>query len=325
MLRVDPALDRAAQTIRLGGAPRAVAAGADGAWVAVAGDRRRPAADAGAGAAVARALPADVYRGPGRPDRLIVTDLPLQGGVRLSGQQMAQAAAFVLSRARLSGRRPARRHPVVRRLDRAHRAVRSGTLRRERASVRAPTARVIGVIGTLNSPCAAAALPELARAQGGPLAMVSPAASYAGLTRRRRARRPASSARSTPAAAGTSRASTRATTTRRSRSRVWRATSARARVAALDDGDLLYGSALADRFARAARALGVTVATRRSWDPEAGGYARLAAAVARARPDAVFLGGILDGTGLRSSARCGARCRTTARSSLGDGFTPTRS
>ena len=43
--------------------------------------------------------------------------------------------------------------------------------------------RVIGVVGTLNSPCSVAALPELARAKGGPLAMVSPVNSYPGLTR----------------------------------------------------------------------------------------------------------------------------------------------
>ena len=39
---------------------------------------------------------------------------------------------------------------------------------------------VIGVIGTLNSPCALAALPALNRAADGPLAMVSPANSFVG-------------------------------------------------------------------------------------------------------------------------------------------------
>ena len=82
--------------MRLGGAPRAVAAGADGVWIAVGGDRARPAADAGAGAPVHDHCSATFYRGGGRPGRLIVTDLPLQGGVRLSAQQMAQAAAYVL-------------------------------------------------------------------------------------------------------------------------------------------------------------------------------------------------------------------------------------
>jgi hypothetical protein len=50
-------------------------------------------------------------------------------------------------------------------------------------SAYAAAADVVAVIGTLNSPCADAALPELNRARGGPLAMVSPLNSFVGLTR----------------------------------------------------------------------------------------------------------------------------------------------
>jgi ABC-type branched-subunit amino acid transport system substrate-binding protein len=321
--QVDAAAGRVARTLDLGGTPRAVTAGAEGIWVAVAGDRARPAADARTGAPVHAHCSATFYRGPGRPDRLIVTDLPLQGGVRLSAQQMAQAAAFVLAE---RGFRAGPLRVGIQSCDDS--IARTGLFDPARcaANARAYAAdrRVIGVIGTLNSPCAAAALPELGRAPGGPLAMVSPAASYPGLTHHTPGAPPGELRSLYPAG-------------RRHFARVYppddhqavalaalaRDLGAR-RVAALDDGDLLYGRALADRFTHAARALGAAVVARRRWAPEAADYDRLAAAVARARPDAVFLGGLLDTNGaavLRALRQVLPR-RTSVL--LVDGFTPTR-
>ena len=96
------------------------------------------------------------------------------------------------------------------------------------------------------------------------------------------------------------------------------------RVAALDDGDLLYGRALADRFARAARALGATVVARRRWAPDAAGYAaarrRRGPGAARRRLPRRHP---RQRTARPSCAPCGARCRPTTAILLGDGFTPT--
>ena len=90
------------------------------------------------------------------------------------------------------------------------------------------------------------------------------------------------------------------------------------RVAVLHDGDVLYGRALADRFARTAQSLGApTVVARRRFDPEAREYqGQLAAAVARERPDAVFIGGLLNLNGaavLRARPSC---CRPGDRKIL---------
>jgi DNA-binding SARP family transcriptional activator/ABC-type branched-subunit amino acid transport system substrate-binding protein len=323
LAQIDPAAGRVTRTVRLGGAPRAVVAGPDGVWVAVGGDRARPAAAASAGAPVHRHCTPTFYRGPGRPDALIVTDLPLQGGVRLSAQQMAEAAAFVLAERRF---RAGRTRVGIQSCDDS--IARTGLFDPARcaANARAYGAdpRVLGVVGPLNSPCALAALPELARAPGGPLAVVSPAASYVGLTRRA-AGAPAGELRSLYPAG------------RRHFARVYPSDDHQAvalaalahdlgarRVAALDDGDLLYGRALADRFARASRALGSAVVARRRWDPEAAGYHRLAAAVARERPGAVFLGGLLNtnGTGVLRALRRALPPDTAIL--LADGFTPTR-
>jgi branched-chain amino acid transport system substrate-binding protein len=95
------------------------------------------------------------------------------------------------------------------------------------------------------------------------------------------------------------------------------------RVVALDDGDLLYGRMLADRFAREARARGLEVAGRMHWDPLAPGYAGLAARVAAARPDAVFLGGTLDGNGAAVLRALRQRLGSATSVLLPDGFTPT--
>ena len=141
-----------------------------------AGGRRWPAARC-----TAAASPPSTG-GAGRPQRLIVTDLPLQGGVRLSAQQMAQAAAFVLAG---RGFRAGELRVGIQSCDDS--VARTGLFDPAKCDANARAyardRRVIGVVGTLNSPCSVAALPELGRAKGGPLAMVSPVNSYVGLTR----------------------------------------------------------------------------------------------------------------------------------------------
>jgi DNA-binding SARP family transcriptional activator/ABC-type branched-subunit amino acid transport system substrate-binding protein len=322
LVRVDPGTGQVARTIGVGGAPRAVAAGDEGVWVAVGGDRARPAAGTASSAPVHAHCTPTLYRGPGRPERLIVTDLPLQGGVRLSAQQMAQAAAWVLAE---RGFRAGTQRIGIQSCDDS--IARTGLFDPARcaANARAYVAdpRVLGVVGPVNSPCAVAALPELARAPGGPLAIVSPAASYAGLTRRVPGAPPGELARLHPGGV-VHFARVFPTDDHQAVALAARADALGAeRVAALDDGDLLYGRALADRFAVAARALGATVVARRHWAPEAADQRRLAAAVARTRPDAVFLGGLLDSGGaavvraLRTALPAGTAIL------LPDGFTPT--
>ena len=322
LVQVDPGTGRVARTIGLGGAPRAVAAGDEGVWVAVAGDRARPAASPASGAPVHPHCTRTLYRGPGRPERLIVTDLPLQGGVRLSAQQMAQAAAWVLAE---RGFRAGALRVGIQSCDDS--IARTGLFDPARCAANARAyaedPRVLGVVGPVNSPCAVAALPELARAPGGPLVMVSPAASYAGLTRRVPGAPPGELARLHP---GGVRQFARVFPTDDHQAVALAARAdalGAARVAALDDGDVLYGRALADRFAAAARARGATVVARRRWAPEAADQRRLAAAVARSRPDAVFLGGLLDSGGAAVLRALRAALPAGTAILLPDGFTPT--
>jgi branched-chain amino acid transport system substrate-binding protein len=148
---------------------------------------------------------------------------------------------------------------------------------------------VVGVVGPLVSGCAMLEIPILNRAPGGPVAIVSPSATYVGLTR--------------PVGSGDSdQPGVFYPTGRRNYARVIPADDVQAaadavvgqrlgvkRVYALDDGQPL-SRLFVDDFIRATSRLGVAVAGRASWDPRQRSYAGLAGAIASTRADGVFLG-----------------------------------
>ena len=293
---VDPVTMRVVRTVRVGGIPRALALAGGTVWVAVTGD----AAPAGGARAVAGVTPVGgatcgpVVTGPdGRADVLLATDLPLQGGIRVTARQMEQAMTFVL---REHGFRAGRFRVALQSCDDS--TARTGLFDEATcaANARAYAAAddVVAVLGPVNSPCAVAALPELNRAPGGPLALVSPFASFVGLTRAAPGVEPSLLARLYP-------------TGRRGFLRVFPTDDlqgaalaelardrGRARVYVLDDGQPGYGRLMAAGFARAARHLGLEIAGRATWDPGARSYAGLARRVAGSGADAVFVGGLLD-------------------------------
>jgi branched-chain amino acid transport system substrate-binding protein len=155
------------------------------------------------------------------------------------------------------------------------------------------TEDVVGIIGPWHSECALLQIPIVSREAAGPLAMISPSNTYSGLTR------------ALPGAAlypdGV-----------RSYARVITHDSAQAvaaahlaeregarRVAVLhqDELDVDYARALTVPFVASARSLGLEVA-QFDW-PVRKSYADLAASVAVARPDAVFLAGLPQGNAKR--------------------------
>jgi DNA-binding SARP family transcriptional activator/ABC-type branched-subunit amino acid transport system substrate-binding protein len=288
------------RTIPIGGFPRGVAVGPEAVWVATA-----PAAGDAPAASQATAgvtpLPASFcerpfYGGREPANRLVVSDLPLQGGLRLSSQQMADAMAFVL---RQHGFRAGRWRVAFQSCDDAVAATRlpDDTKCAANARTYGRTPGVITVLGPLNSGCALAAVPELGRAPG-PLAIVSPLTSYSGLTRAGPGTPPGELRTLYPSG-------------RRNFLRVYPADDhqvaalaqlakrlGRAPVYVLDDGDDEYGRLFADQFEHSAEALGLPIAARASWEPGAQEYRRLAARVARSRPQAVFVGGQPDTGGV---------------------------
>jgi DNA-binding SARP family transcriptional activator/ABC-type branched-subunit amino acid transport system substrate-binding protein len=291
LARID---GNAVRVSAIGGFPRAVAVGAGAVWVAASAADAASASPVGAGVG---ALPMSFcqrpfYGGDQPAQRLVVSDLPLQGGLRLSSQQMADAMAFVLRR---RGFHAGRWRVAYQSCDDAIAATRLPDSDKCAANARAYGAArdVVAVVGPLNSDCAVAAIPELGRAAQ-PLAMVSPLASYVGLTRPAAGAPPGQLRSLYPSGRRTflrvfptdqhQIAALAVLAKRLDRSRVY----------VLDDGDDEYGRLAATQFERSARGLGLTVVGRSAWDPAKRSQRAMAERVARARPEAVFVGGRLD-------------------------------
>jgi branched-chain amino acid transport system substrate-binding protein len=114
------------------------------------------------------------YGGEGDPDVLIASDLPLQGGDRVQTLQMQDAIRFVLEQ----------REWKAGDLNIAYQGCDDSTAQAgswdsgkcsENGQAYAANESMVGLIGTFNSGCAEVIIPALNQAQGGAIAMVSPA------------------------------------------------------------------------------------------------------------------------------------------------------
>jgi len=320
--QVDLGTVTVARTIELGGIPLSVAVDGETVWIA---------AVAGPGEAVTKEvsgiepLPSricePVLAGADEPDLLLVSDLPLQGGITITTTQMAQGIAFVLRE------RGFRAGPFAVAYQSCDDSIASTGLFDEakceaNARAYAQNLDVVGVIGTVNSPCAVAALPALNRAPDGPLAMVSPLNSFVGLTRAGPGIDPSLPAALYP-------------TGRRNYVRVFPTDDLQGaalalfarerghrRVFVLDDGDVFYGALQATGFETASRRLELEVVGRVTWDPRADRYTGIANGVARSGATAVFVGGLLDSNAARVIRDLRARLGKAVDVLGPDGLTP---
>jgi DNA-binding SARP family transcriptional activator/ABC-type branched-subunit amino acid transport system substrate-binding protein len=249
---------------------------------------RRSAGTATVQALASARCSAPHYEGAGSPQFLIAVDLPLQPGALETTTPMVDAITHQLERRKYM----AGRYRVG--LQVCDDATPSGVVFDERtcaANARAyvENPSVIGVIGPLTSGCAMREIPILNRAPGGAVPIVSPSATYVGLTRR-----VPSAESGEPGALYP--------TGQRNFARVLPADDVQPaagalvarrlgvkRVYALDRGHQ-HSALLVDDFVRAARRLGVSVVGRSSWIPGQRGNARVAAAIAQTGADGVFLG-----------------------------------
>src|SRR4051812_27564547 len=121
------------------------------------------------------------YEGSGKPDYLIASDLPLQGSGRTQTVQMTEAIKFVLKQ---KGFKAGKYKVGYQSCDDA--TAQQGKWASEKCSANAnayaQNKSLVGVVGTFNSGCAEIIIPVLNRAPDGPVAMVSPANTYVGLT-----------------------------------------------------------------------------------------------------------------------------------------------
>jgi branched-chain amino acid transport system substrate-binding protein len=155
---------------------------------------------------------------------------------------------------------------------------------------------VIGVVGTFNSGCAKLEIPVANRAPNGPLAYVSPANTYPGLTEGGPGTESGEPNNYYP-------------TGKRNYARVvWNDQFQGAagallakelgltKVFVLNDSET-YGLGIATLFSQYAEKQGITILGNQKWDKKASSYESLASRIKSAGADAVFLGGIVCNNG----------------------------
>jgi branched-chain amino acid transport system substrate-binding protein len=252
------------------------------------------------------------YGGEGRPQVLIVNSGPLQGPQSDHGIQNAQAAKMVLAQ---RGWRAGKLSVGVQVCDEASAAspLPSPDKCARNAKAFAADPSVVAVLGPVTSTCAAAMLPIVNRASGGPLAVISMSNTYLGLTR---------------AGPGVAKGHPDSLYPTGEHSFV--------RMAPADDlqgaasalyaqrlgvrrpyvlhHDEPWGVGVATAFRTAATRLGMDVAGMDEWDRRARDYARIAKRVDRAGADTVYLAGY-------AIADKGARLIKDLRERLGRDFT----
>jgi branched-chain amino acid transport system substrate-binding protein len=261
-----------------------------------------------------------VYEGDGAPDLVVASDLPLGRANRAQTAPMVDAIRLVLRR---HGFRAGPYRLGFRSCDDA--SAESGSWDPEscfaNAKGLAADPSVVGVVGTWNSGCAEVELPVLNVAPGGPLAMVSPINTYAPLTRRAPGANASQPRRYYPtgirsyarvAAADDVQAAAAAVFARRLKAR---------RAYVLVDGET-YGNGLAAMFRGAARRLSIRIVGSAPWSL-ARSYRALAAKVAHARPQLVYVAGLVDRNGLRLLADLRRRLGSRVRILVPEGFLST--
>jgi len=256
--------------------------------------------EASGGGAGVEALPSSSctaveYKGDGDPDVLLASDFPLQGSSRTQTIQIVEAIRYLLEKSNYK----AGDHNV------AYQSCDDATAQAGKwdsgkcstnAQAYAANEKVVAVIGTFNSGCAAIEIPVLNQAPGGGVAMMSPANTYVCLTEggpgcdatepdkyypsgsRNYARVVANDAYQGAAVAEFAKAQGVKS------------------VYILNDKEA-YGLGVATNFRNAAENVGIKVAGFEAWDPKASSYEALFNKIKGTGADAVFLGGLIDENG----------------------------
>ena len=240
-----------------------------------------------AAAELPRSFCSEIVRGKDSPRFLVVTDLPLRGNFRETTVAMAAAARYVVEN---RGFRAGKYAVGFQSCDDSTADAQNFTIERCTANAKAYAANedVIGMVGTFNSDCARALVPVVDVTKGGPLAVVSPAATDPALTHVYPGANPGEPKSFYPSGV-------------RNFVRVappddveWAADAilirslGGRRVFVLTDREP-YGSNAAGGFRQVARSLGLVVAGTAFWDEHAHSYAALAARVAAQHPEAVYV------------------------------------
>jgi branched-chain amino acid transport system substrate-binding protein len=258
------------------------------------GGGKKKSSSGGGGGNGVTALPASScspvqYKGSGKADFLIASDLPLIGGSRTQTIQMNKAIAYVLDQQDWK----AGDHKI------AFQACNDATAQLAKwdptkcsanAHSYAGDSSLIGVVGTFNSGCAAIEIPVLNKAPGGGLMMISPANTYGCLTEPCAGNEPEkyypsstrNYARVAPSDPNQGAVDAKFLQGKGVKS-----------VYILNDKEA-YGLGVAKNFSGAAKALGMTVTGFSAYDPKAANFQATFTKIKNTNPDSVFIGGLID-------------------------------
>jgi branched-chain amino acid transport system substrate-binding protein len=248
----------------------------------------------GGGGGGVSALPASScnalqYNGSGDADYLIASDLPLIGGSRTQTVQMNKAIAYVLQQQNWkAGKYKIAFQPCNDAS--AQLAKWDPTKCSANAHAYVANKKLLGVIGTFNSGCAAIEIPVLNQAPGGGLQLLSPANTYGCLTEHCSASEPSkyypsgkrNYARVAPSDPNQGAVDAEFLRTKNVKS-----------VFILNDKEA-YGLGVARNFRGAAKAAGMSILGFDAYDPKAPNYQALFTRIKATNPDAVFIGGLID-------------------------------
>jgi branched-chain amino acid transport system substrate-binding protein len=251
----------------------------------------RPAAEPLANAACSPVT----YAGDGRPSGLIVLSTMLQGNFQSHGIQAAQAVKLVLAQ---HGWRAGSHAIGLQVCDEVPYGSDESDPRKCARTARAAAENpaVLGVIGPWSSSCAS--LLTILNGADGPVALVSPSATYLGLTRTGPGVVPGDPERYAPSRERNFTRVVPADDVQAAAAIAYAQRVGARRLFVLDDGGL-FGIGLAGGIRESARRGGLMIVGSARWDPAARHYVRQAERVRRAGADVAYLAGYASGNSPR--------------------------
>lgn len=260
------------------------------------------------------------FKGSGKPDVIIASDLPLQGAGRSQTVEMTKAINFILAQ---HGYTVGKWTVGYQSCDDATPQAGKWDSGKAAANAQAYAAdkSVVGVIGTFNSGAAQIEIPVLNRAAGGPVAMVSPANTYVGLTHAGPGTAPGEPGKYYPTGKRNYIRVVAADDFQGAADAVLAQRLKRKSVYVLNDKEA-YGLGVATNFKNAATKLGIKIAGFEAWDPASSSYEALATKIKRSGADAVFIGGLVCENGGKLVKDLAAGLGSDVQLMAPDGFTP---
>ena len=260
------------------------------------------------------------FKGSGKPDVIIASDLPLQGAGRSQTVEMTKAINFILAQ---HGYTAGKLTVGYQSCDDATPQAGKWDSGKAAANAQAYAAdkSVVGVIGTFNSGAAEIEIPVLNRAAGGPVAMVSPANTYVGLTHAGPGTAPGEPGKYYPTGKRNYIRVVAADDFQGAADAILAQRLKRKSVYVLNDKEA-YGLGVATNFRNAATKLGIKIAGFEAWDPASSSYEALATKIKRSGADAVFIGGLVCENGGKLVKDLAAGLGSDVQLMAPDGFTP---